>query len=136
MAALEKFLQAVSDVVWGPPLLVFLLSTGADKVQAMLKKVLDAFVNLSAPAAREVSASDSEVDAINDDIFQQVKVAVARDPSLFETLLQVLHIARHLERIADHATNIAEDLIYMIEGEIVRHRTDGQKNTVVRPPGR
>jgi phosphate transport system protein len=93
----------------------------ADKAQAMLKKVLDAFVNLNAAATREVLAADQEIDAINRDIFQQVKKAMTQNPAWFEVLLQIMHIARRLERIADHATNIAEDLIYLIEGRIVRH---------------
>ena len=107
----------------GQPLInmPFRLGEMADKAQAMLKKVLDAFVNLNDTAAREVCAADSEIDAINRDIFQQIKKAVTQNPALFESLLQIMHIARHLERIADHATNIAEDLIYMIEGRIVRH---------------
>ena len=93
----------------------------ADKAQAMLKQVLDAFVNLNAAAARDVCAADREIDDINRDIFRQAKAAIARAPLQFDMWLQVIHIARHVERIADHATNIAEDLIYLIEGRIVRH---------------
>ena len=78
-------------------------------------------MNVNAAAAREVCAADREIDAINRDTYQRVKKAVMENPALFEPLLHILHIARHLERIADHATNIAEDLIYMIEGRIVRH---------------
>ena len=105
-----------------PPLdIPFRLGEMADKAQAMLKNVLDAFVNANEAAAREVCAADSEIDAINRDILQQVKKAMTQNPALFESLLQVMHISRHLERIADHATNIAEDLIYLIEGRIVRH---------------
>ena len=99
----------------------FRLGEMADKSQAMLKKVLDAFVNLNDASAHEVCAADSEVDAINRDILQQVKKALMQNPALLEPLLQIMHIARHLERIADHATNIAEDLIFLIEGRIVRH---------------
>ena len=99
----------------------FRLGTMADKTQAMLKNVLDAFVNLDEAAARAVCAADGEIDAIHREIFQQVKTAVTGNAQLFEPLLQILHISRHLERIADHATNIAEDLIYLIEGRIVRH---------------
>lgn len=99
----------------------FPLGQMADKVQQMLKKVLDAFVRVDAAAAREVCADDREIDAINREIFQQVKKAVERTPAQFELLLQIVHIARHLERIADHGTNIAEDLIYLVEGRIVRH---------------
>ena len=102
----------------------FRLGDMADQAQAMLKKVLDAFVNLNPAAAREVRTADREVDEINREIFQQVKEAIKRDPSLFDSQLQIMHIARHLERIADHATNIAEDLIYLVEGRIVRHKPE------------
>lgn len=108
----------------------FRLGEMTDKTQAMLKKVLDAFVNLNDVAAHEVCAADSEIDAINRDIFQQVKKAVMQNPALFEPLLQIMHIARHLERIADHATNIGEDLIYLIEGRIVRHTQEVSDKTV------
>jgi phosphate transport system protein len=93
----------------------------ADKAQAMLKQVLDAFVNLNAAAARQVCAADREIDELNRDIGRHAKAAIARTPAQFELWLQVIHIARHLERIADHTTNIAEDLIYLIDGRIVRH---------------
>jgi phosphate transport system protein len=93
----------------------------ADKTQSMLRDVLDAFVNLDDTAAHEVCAADSEIDAINQAIFQHARKAVMGNPALFEPMLQIMHIARHLERIADHATNIAEDLIYLVKGRIVRH---------------
>jgi len=93
----------------------------ATMTEELLKKVLDAFVNLDENAAREVCAADNDVDNMNQEIFQQVKEAIIKNPQMFEPLLQIMHIARHLERIADHATNIAEDLIYLIEGRIVRH---------------
>lgn len=102
----------------------FRLGEMADKSQAMLRKVLDAFVNLNEKMAREVCASDSEIDDINREIFEQVKSIITANPRMFEPLLQIMHIARHLERIADHATNIAEDLVYLIEGRIVRHTAE------------
>jgi phosphate transport system protein len=114
----------------------FRLGHMADKTQAMLKKVLDAFVNMSETAAREVCAEDNEVDEINREIFHQVKQAVIDNPPMFERLLQIMHISRHLERIADHATNIAEDLIYLIEGRIVRHTQEvsDKGRSAVQPP--
>jgi phosphate transport system protein len=113
-----------------PPINVpFRLGEMADKALAMLKKVWDAFVNLNDAAAREVCAADREIDAINRDIFQKVKKATLQNPALFEPLLQIMHIARHIERIADHATNIAEDLIYLIEGRIVRHTQEVSDKT-------
>jgi len=96
----------------------------ADKAQQMLRQVLDAFVNVDTSAAHAVCLADSEVDAINLAISKQVREMIAKNPALTEPLLQILHIARHLERIADHATNIAEDLIYLVEGKIVRHQTE------------
>lgn len=93
----------------------------AARTEEQLKKVLDAFVNLNETAAREVCATDSEIDNMNQEIFQQVKEVIMQNPQRFEAMLQIMHIARHLERIGDHATNIAEDLIYLIEGRIVRH---------------
>ena len=94
----------------------------AEKTEGLLKKVLDAFVNLDEAAAREVCASDQDIDAMNQEIFQQVKEDIMQNPHHFESLLQLMHISRHLERIGDHATNIAEDLIYLVDGRIVRHQ--------------
>jgi len=120
----------------GPPLIStpFRLGEMADKAQAMLRKVLDAFVNLNSAAAREVCAADGEIDEINRETSRQVRKAVAHDPALLDPLLQIMHISRHLERIADHVTNVAEDLIYLIEGRIVRHTAEvsaGGPNAVV-----
>lgn len=113
-----------------PPLdIPFRLGEMADKAQAMLKNVLDAFVNLNDAAAHTVCSADAEIDSINRENFAQVKKAVMQNPALFESLLQVMHISRHLERIADHATNIAEDLIYLIEGRIVRHTPEVSDKT-------
>lgn len=112
-----------------PPIAMpFRLGLMADKVQQMLKKVLDAFVNLDGTSARAVCTSDGAIDDLNREIFQQVKAGVLKDPESFERLLQILHISRHLERIADHATNIGEDLIYLIEGRIVRHTPEVKGN--------
>ena len=113
-------------VLCGQPRIEVPLRLGemADKAQTMLRQVLDAFVNLDTAASHAICAADAEVDEINQTISKQVKEMIARQPSQIEALLQILHIARHLERIADHATNIAEDLIYLVEGKIVRHKTE------------
>jgi len=96
----------------------------AVKTQAMLKKSLDALVNLDARLAREVCASDDEVDAMNKQMYLMAQDGMRKYPDQVELLIHLLSVSRHLERIADHATNIAEDVVYMIEGEIVRHRTE------------
>ncbi len=99
----------------------------ANKAQTMVKKSLDALVNLSVQLAHDVCVCDDEVDALNREMYLIVQDAIARSPEHTEALLHLLSASRHLERIADHATNIAEDVIYMIDGEIVRHRAEEYK---------
>lgn len=96
----------------------------ARKAQEMLKRSLDALVNLNADAAREVCACDDEIDALNRQMFILVQDAIHANPEDTESLIHLLSASRHLERIADHTTNIAEDVIYMIEGQIVRHKAE------------
>jgi phosphate transport system protein len=94
----------------------------ARKVERMLKDSLDALVNLDAKLAREVWATDDEVDSLYRQMFALVQEYIRADPDQMDQYLQYLSVARYLERAADHATNIAEDVIYMVAGEIVRHR--------------
>jgi phosphate transport system protein len=98
------------------------LSGMGARALAMLQRSLDALVQVREDLAREVCAADDEVDAQNRAILERVHEGIRANPDTVLVHLQVMHIARHLERIADHATNIAEDLIYLIEGEIVRHK--------------
>jgi phosphate transport system protein len=93
-------------------------------VRSMLSGALDSLVNLDVVVARKVCAMDDEADSMHRDTFVRVEDAVRRHPAEFATLTHYLSVSRYLERIADHATNIAEDVIYMVEGEIVRHRSD------------
>jgi phosphate transport system protein len=94
----------------------------ARRVELMVEKSLDSLVNLDTGLAREVCAADDEVDDMNRQMLQRVQDAIREDPEGMDRYIQYLLVARHLERVADHATNIAEDVIYMVEGEIVRHR--------------
>jgi phosphate transport system protein len=96
----------------------------ARQAQEMLKKSLDALVNLSAEQARKVLVGDDEIDAMNRRMYLIVQEAIHAHPDQTQSLIHLLSAARHLERIADHATNIAEDVIYMIEGVIVRHKAE------------
>ncbi len=91
------------------------------KVYAMVKKSLDALVNLDQHLAREVIALDDEVDALHHKSYGMVIERIQHRPAQIEALICYLVVSRYLERIADLATNIAEDVIYLIEGEIVRH---------------
>jgi len=91
------------------------------KVQAMLEQALDALVNFDERAARKTCTLDDEVDTQHRHNYVLVKEEIRQHPERIDALVQYLSVSRHLERIADLATNIAEDVLYMIEGEIVRH---------------
>ena len=92
-----------------------------EQAQSMLKRSLDALVNLDAQLALQVCADDDGVDELNRANYDAIQARIREAPDEVECLLHFLAVSRHLERIADHATNIAEDVIYMVEGEIVRH---------------
>jgi phosphate transport system protein len=92
-----------------------------DKTETMLTQSLDALVNLDLDVAFKVLTLDDEVDDLHRKMYDQVKDVMHEQPHQVGYLMNFLLISRHLERIADHATNIAEEVIYMIEGEIVRH---------------
>jgi phosphate transport system protein len=90
----------------------------------MLRTSLDAFVNRDPAAATRVILSDDDVDRDNDEIINGLVAEMKRSPELVEPALSLFSAVRHLERIADHATNIAEDVIYLVNGEIVRHHPE------------
>jgi len=94
------------------------------KTRASVKKSLDALVNLDVKLAQKVRDDDDEVDAINRIAYDQTKVLLATKPEWIEMLVPLVNVFRHLERVADQSTNIAEDVIYMCQGQIVRHRPD------------
>jgi phosphate transport system protein len=77
--------------------------------------------------AFNVLAADDEVDVTNREMYKQIEAATVAHPSWTGRLLHLLSISRHLERVADHTTNIAEDIIYMVEGKIVRHKAENYK---------
>jgi phosphate transport system protein len=88
----------------------------------MVHSALDAFVNLDSRAARRVMRTDAELDALNVSVIEELTVAMQQQPQLVPAGLHCFSAARHIERIGDHATNIAEDVVYLVEGEIVRHQ--------------
>jgi phosphate transport system protein len=99
----------------------FDFSAMAEKTEEMLRTSLDAVVNLDLDLAVKVIVSDDEVDAFEKEAYDVIKKAIETHPDRVGHLINLFLISRHLERIADHAQNIAEEVIYMIEGEIVRH---------------
>lgn len=92
----------------------------SDKVISMLQTSLDALVNRDAELARKVFLLDQEVDSYRNEVYKQVKEIIRRNPDHPGPLLNTYLIARHLERIADRATNISEEVIYLVEGVVTR----------------
>ena len=93
----------------------------ADRAQRMVKESLDAFVAGDTAQARRVCAADAEVDALKEQIFRELLTFMMEDPRTVSRAIRVILISRFLERVADHATNIAEMVIYLVEGKMVRH---------------
>ncbi|MFP4380772.1 MAG: phosphate signaling complex protein PhoU [Candidatus Sumerlaeia bacterium] len=101
----------------------------ASKTQSMLRRSLDSLVNLDGSEAGQVCTDDSEVDEINREMYDLVKQEIREHPENLEELIHCLSISRHMERIADLATNIAEDVIYMVSGKIVRHKAEDYRRS-------
>ncbi len=93
----------------------------AEKAQRMVKESLDAFVSRDTALAREVCGEDSEVDALREQVFRELLTFMMEDPRTIPRAIRLILISRFLERVADHATNIAEMVIYMVESKMVRH---------------
>lgn len=106
---------------WGNPDYVFDYRTMSDRTKTMLKLSLDSFVNLDVELAARVRIMDDEVDEIKNKAYDYVKDILKSTDSHVGYLINMFLVSRHVERIADHATNIAEEVIYMVKGEIVRH---------------
>lgn len=95
----------------------------ANMVQQMLKMSLDSLVERNAQKAMDTIKLDNEVDALHRDNFSLVKEGIRQNPGQIDDLILYLSFSRYLERIADLATNIAEDVVYLISGEIIRHES-------------
>jgi phosphate transport system protein len=113
-----------------PPLLPIpeKLQHMTDLTTMMLRQSLDSYVNLDKLQAEAVMHMDDEVDRYNTEIIGETVEEMKQSPDLIEAGLSMFSAVRHLERIADHATNIAEDVIYLIDGEIVRHRPPADRS--------
>ncbi|HRE11081.1 MAG TPA: phosphate signaling complex protein PhoU [Ignavibacteria bacterium] len=96
----------------------------SDKVQVMVKKSLDALVNTDVALAREVLAADDEVDRLTKQMLKRTINAIEKDSARTKEYFSIRSISKNLERIADSATNIAEDVVYLCSGEIIRHQSE------------
>jgi phosphate transport system protein len=96
----------------------------AEIVQKMVKDSLDAFISRDVNLARSVLSRDGEVDGLKDQIFRELLTFMMSDQSTIPRALELILVSRHLERVADHATNIAEDVIYLVQGKDIRHHIE------------
>ncbi|MGQ9645099.1 MAG: phosphate signaling complex protein PhoU [Thermodesulfobacteriota bacterium] len=96
----------------------------AEITQSMVKDVLDAFVNRDSTLARSVCERDDLVDGLNDQVFRELLTYMMSDPKTTTRAVHLMIVSRCLERIADHATNIAEDVIFMVDALVIKHHAD------------
>jgi len=102
----------------------FDLEEMAIKAEGMLTRSIDALVNLDVKEAYRIRSEDDQVDAYNREMYTHFKDDLLKQPENINSLLHAISIGRHLERIADHATNIAEEVIYLVQARIVRHKPE------------
>jgi phosphate transport system protein len=107
-----------------PPLKPYIdLPRLSELTQKMVRESLDAFVQSNVPLALDICGRDDQVDGLYKQLFRELLTYMIADPKTVNRALHLLLIARNLERIADHATNVAEDVIYFVEGRDIRHGT-------------
>jgi phosphate transport system protein len=95
-------------------------------VQAMVRDTIDAFVNEDVMLAKDVIKRDDSVDDLNEMVWKELMFIMMQDPSTVSRAVKITYISKYLERIGDHATNIAETVVYMVEGKIIRHMLPDQ----------
>jgi phosphate transport system protein len=118
----SKISNRARDLAQEPPLkLAIDLPKMAGLALEMLKLSLDSFVNHNASAARALIPRDKEVDALNKQIYRQLADHMMQSPDAIKRCLHLIIVAKSIERIADHATNIAEEVVYLCEAEDIRH---------------
>ncbi|HEX9759011.1 MAG TPA: phosphate signaling complex protein PhoU [Nitrospiria bacterium] len=93
----------------------------AEHAQGMVKEALDAFVNRDATLARKVCGDDDFVDNLTHQIFRELLTYMIEDPHSIARAVRITFVSKYLERMADHATNVAELVVYLVEGKIIRH---------------
>ncbi|MBC7693685.1 MAG: phosphate signaling complex protein PhoU [Methylotenera sp.] len=108
----------------------------SQEVRVMVRAALDAFVKRDSVMAADVLQRDDSVDALKHHIFQELIAYMGKDPTTIEQALNLILIARNLERLGDHATNIAEDVIFAVTGKDVRHGAHNPSRRVAKPSGK
>ena len=124
-----NIVERSKELLKEPPLKPLIdLPRMADIAQGMLDNALQAFLNRDADTARQVCQTDDSVDDLNDQIFRELLTYMLQDPKNINRAIKLILVARYLERIADHATNIAEDVYYIIKGKDIRHHIENNKS--------
>ena len=122
--------QNTTELLRYPPLKPLIdIPLMAEIARRMLREALDAFVRQDAALAQKVLNTDDEVDAFKNQIFRELLTYMMADPGTIPRALALILISRNLERVGDHATNIAEEVIYAAQGRDVRHRHEQMKRT-------
>jgi len=93
----------------------------ASLAQNMVRDALQSFIDLDADLATNVCARDEDVDQLYDQVFRELLTYTIADPAAIPRAIELILITRHLERIADHATNISEDVVYLVKGKTIKH---------------
>jgi len=102
----------------------FNLSAMVELAEKMVTESIDSLVNRDVRLAHQIRAADDKMDAMNREMYTKLKGMLTTDTEHVNNLLHALSVGRHLERIADHATNIAEDVIYLVDAQIIRHQPE------------
>ncbi len=98
----------------------------AAQARLMVKQAIDSFVNNDPTQARGILTQDDIVDDLDKEIFQQLVAVMKQNPEKIEQAAHIMILSRHLERLADHATNIAEDVIFLVDAKIIKHNAESQ----------
>jgi len=99
----------------------------AEAVLKMLRKSIDALIGMDTELARYVLTLDDEVDDLNREMYITLQNVMRENPEAIDRAVQTLSISRYLERIADLSTNIAEDVVFMVDGDLIRHKSDDHR---------
>jgi phosphate transport system protein len=120
----ERALSLINEPLFKP---LIDIPAMASRVQTMIRKSLDAFVKRDPELARTVLVSDDAVDELCGSVYEEVMAYMERDPKTVRQGVNLIFVARNLERLADHATNIAEDVLFLVQGVDVRHHAEARE---------
>ena len=120
-----EYQQGIARLIRQPQLKPHIDIPGlAEWAQKTVRDSLDSFIKRDVKLARSVLARDDEIDALKDQIFRELLTFMISNPSSIQRALELILISKHLERIGDHATKVAENVIYLVQGKDIRHHIE------------